>query len=222
MADPDAPDPKEPDAGSGIPDEIYEEGAGPPTLSRRKLMAGAAATAGVATVSYFWFEGMGNPKRPAFVKPTEAGAPGQALNDVQRRTLAAIQDRLVPSSPGSPGARDTNTIGYLDALIASDFIQDYSRRLVRWGANYFEGLAQREHRRGFAALSVAQQEAILRREEQFEDTVRFIGKLLSYTLEGFFGDPVHGSNTDGAAWAWIQHQPGTPGPDRPNWAPEGR
>lgn len=209
---------------SPAPDDIYEDGAGPRTgLSRRTLMTGAAA-AGVATVSYFWFEGTGNPKRPAFVQPTEASEPGRALSDVRRRTLGAIQDRLLPSSPGSPGARDTNTIGYLDALLASDFLSDYSKQLVLWGADRFQALARREHARDFAALSPASQDAMLRREEQFEDTVRFIQKLLSFTLEGFFGDPVHGSNTNGLAWRWIQHRPGqpSPSPGQTNWRPVGR
>ena len=209
---------------SAVPDEIYENGAGPKRgLSRRALVAGAAV-AGVATVSYFWFDGMGNPKRPAFVTPTEAGEPGQSLSDTQRATLAAIQDRLLPSAPGSPGARDTNTIGYLDALLATDFIRKYSKQLVIWGANMFQALAQREHEQDFAALSEATQDTLLRREEKFEDTVRFIRKLLSFTLEGFFGDPVHGSNTNGAAWKWIGHQPGhpSPRPDQLGWAPEGR
>ena len=205
-----------------VPDEVYEDGAGPSRLNRRTLMRGAAVAAGVATVTYFWLEGMGNPKRPAFVDSTEAGAPAQSLTDLERRTLAAIQDRLLPSSAGSPGASDANTIGYLDALLASDFLSDYSRQLVRWGAGNINAASMKRHGREYGALRPPEQDTLLREYEGREDGVRWMNKLLAFTLEGFFGDPVHGSNVNETAWNWIQHRPGFPRPTVANWRPEGR
>ena len=205
---------------SDAPDDLYEPGAGP-RLSRRALAAGAAAVAGVATVAYFWPRGAGNPARRRFLTPTEAGEAPKALTPLERQTLSAVQDRLLPSAPGAPGARDTNAVGYLDALMASDFLREYSRLLVRWGADAVHRAAHRQHKRAFASLTPAQQDDILRLYEKREDGIRWLNKMLAFTLEGFFGDPVHGGNVRGTAWKWIHHEPGhpSPGASQTNWRP---
>lgn len=220
---PDEPSDDVPPAPGAVPDEVYEEGAGPKAaVSRRSLLKRTGVVAGVATVSYFWFEHMGNPFRRRFVEPTEAGAPGQALSALERRTLAAAQDRLLPSGPDSPGASDVNAIGYLDALMSSDYINERSKTMIREGTASLNKRARYLGAAEYAKLTPEQQDAQIRGYEDYLGGVQWINKLLAYTLEGFFGDPVHGSNVNELGWKWIEHRPGTPRPTVPGWRPEGR
>ena len=204
----------------------------PATLDRRSFFKGAAATAGIATVGTFWFEGFGEPARRRRIEPTEPGAPLESLTPEEYRTLDAIQDRLLPSSgPDDPGAKTVNATGYLDAIFASGEVSKASMALIRWGA---ARLAHRPPARPFADLDLSGRDIVLRNfvygwqgenqviEGKKKNSVDWVRKLLSYTLEAFFGDPVHGGNPDEVAWKWAHHTPGTPRPTKKDWKLEGR
>lgn len=202
--------------------------SGPAGLSRRKILTGAAGVAGLATVTWFWFEEFGDPSRRAGVIPTAEGAPARSFTAAQARTLAAGLDRLLPSAPDSPGARDVNAFGYLDAVMQEDWLDDYTRRLLAFAPRGLESGAQNIHRRSFADLPPAQQDDVIQRIADYrnaEGTYEhqgWLGRLLSFTLEAFFGDPVHGGNPGGVAWKWAGHQPALPRPTEPDWRPRER
>jgi gluconate 2-dehydrogenase gamma chain len=200
----------------------------PERITRRDLLTEGAGAAGLATIALFWLEGFGDPARRRRVAPTPPGAPRRTLTEAEWRTLEAAQDRLLPTAPDSPGARSVNAIGYLDALLADPSIYPESVALVRDGAARLDARARQAGAPEFAALPAERQDAALR---VFETHCAADGtwpghawlkKMLSYTLEAFFGDPVHGGNVGEVAWRWIGHRPGFPRPSRPGWRPRER
>jgi hypothetical protein len=199
-----------------------EEPRGDGTVSRRRFVKGAAATATLATVATFWLEGMGDPSRRRRIEPTRPGAPLAYFTDTEFRTIEAMTDRLLPSSPGSPGARDVNTAGYFDAIFAKDPIPAGTQALVRHNLELASTWARESGAEEFARLSPKLQDDVIRRFERDAYGVRFLRAMLEFTLECFFGDPVHGGNVDGIAWQWAHHKPGSPRPTEPNWAPRER
>lgn len=207
-------DEHEPDATESKPSEH---------VSRRRFLTEAAGAAGVATVTYFWFDGFGEPGRREHVEPTKPGAPRQTFTAQEWRTLEAAGDRLLPSGPDSPGARTVNAIGYLDAVLQQPHISPGTVPLIKDGAARLDARARRMNARDFAALPLAQQDAAVRVFETFRTPDgRYPGhawlkKMLAYTLEAFFGDPVHGGNPNEVAWKWAGHKPGFPRPTQPGW-----
>ncbi len=199
-------------------------------VSRRQLAKGAAATAGLLTVGTFWFECFGEPARRKLIDPTEPGAPLQNLTAREFRTLGAAQDRLLPSGgPASPGARDVNAIGYLDAVFASGEISKDTMALVKWGATVLDHRARRQfNAEEYAVLTDAERDGPIQAfiDNRRDPTngragVNWIRRMLSLTLEAFFGDPVHGGNPEQIAWKWANYEPPELRPTEPNWRPEG-
>ncbi len=202
----------------------------PGGVSRRAFLTRAAAGAGVATVSWFWGQGFTRPERAADVEPTLPGAPGKTFNEREWRTLEAACDRLLPSSPGSPGARDVNAIGYLDAVLQDATISRHSRAVILDGAQKLDARAKGMGAAEFRALPATKQDAAIRVFETFraKDGSHpghvWLERMLGYIFEAFFGDPVHGGNPDEIGWTWAGHKPGfpRPKPSQKGWRPTER
>src|SRR5262245_58827233 len=182
-------------------------------VSRRRVLAGAALAAGAATVGTFWFEDLLDPTRRSRILPTAEGAPGKALWEAESPTRAAVQDRLFPSAADGPGAKDVNAIGYLDAVLASDELDDWNVKTIRGGAAALDERARARSAASFAALPPETMDALLRAlEAEPKDGVPFLERMLVYVFEALFGDPVHGVNLDEKGWKWAEHVPGRPRP----------
>lgn len=196
----------------------------PPAPNRRDLMKGAMTAAGVATVAGLWFEGFGDVSRRRRIEPTQPGAPLKALSEARMRALEAAQDRLLPSDgPTSPGARDVNAAGYLDALLARNELTKESQRKIVEGLDGLDAMARAVARqrgigaREFCELAPDVQDEILRSYEESRGGILWLRLVLEFTLEAFFGDPVHGGNPNEIGWKWARHRPGTPRPTQPGW-----
>ena len=198
--------------------------------SRRAFLTDAAGAAGAAAISYFWFEGFGDPTRRAEIEPTPEGHPGRTFDAGQMRAAYAACDRLLPSGgPTSPGAREVNAAGYLDAVLVSAEIPQHHKPLILDGFAKLEERARAAGAAEFAAATPAQQDAAIRLFESFQRPSdgtypghAWLKVMLRYVLEAFFGDPVHGGNPNGIAWTWAGHTPGFPRPTEPNWRPQER
>ncbi len=136
----------------------------------------------------------------------------QRLDEARWRALEAAQDRLLPSSPGAPGARDVRATAYLDAALAEADTPAAVRARIRDGADRLDALAREHGAPDFAALQPEARDAVL---AEFFDTPegdRWFDAVMPFTLEALLGDPVHGGNPDGIAWDWLGHRPGWPRP----------
>jgi gluconate 2-dehydrogenase gamma chain len=194
-------------------------------LDRREFMTDAAGAAGLATVAYFWFEGFGEASRRQDVEPTAPGAPPQTFTAQEWRTLEAACDRLLPTAPDAPGAASVNAIGYLDAVLQQPHILPETVPLIRAGAAKLDERARKMGVQEFRALDEDKQDGAIRVFEVWKlpdgtyPGHPFLKKMLSFILEAFFGDPIHGGNPDEIAWKWAGHKPGFPRPTEPNWRP---
>lgn len=201
------------------PDPRTDAAAPDPARGRtRRDVLAAGAAGGLLAAAALWWEGLapGLARRP--LVPTPPGAPARGLDEPTWRTLAAAQDRLLPSTPDAPGAAATNAIGYLDAAFASPDVAEPVKLLLRRGAAHVDRAARWYRKDRFHELDGAQQDAILRSLER--DTrigLPWLRTMIMYTLEGFLGDPVHGGNAGEAAWRWLGHVPGVPRPTAPHF-----
>jgi len=153
----------------------------------------------------------------AFIPATALAAPDAPVSAGifsanERRSLEAVVSRIIPATPQGPGALEAGCARYIESSLA-----DAYRTLQ---ATYRAGLAALDIEanslsgKSFAALDVDQQDKIL---SDFEHNTKigdyagsgaFFELLRRHTLEGMFGDPAYGGNSDFAGWELI----GYPGP----------
>jgi gluconate 2-dehydrogenase gamma chain len=149
--------------------------------------------------------------------PLSARAESEPLNETTRwRLIGAVQDRLFPSEPEAPGAREINAQAYLRWVVGDANIDAEERAFILRGGDWLNDLAQETHGQGFSTLSDANQEALLERIARSEAGEHWLSTLLLYLLEALLSDPIYGGNPDGIGWRWLQHQPGFPRPDARN------
>jgi hypothetical protein len=205
-----------------------EPGAAPTgDVSRRTFMAAGVGAAAVSAVSFYWCEEFGDPQRRAEVEPTPPGAPGKTFSEAEMRTASAACRRLLPSSPGAPGAQEVNAVGYLDAVLATEFVSAKNKSVILDGLGKLDTRVQALGVREFSLATAPQQDAAIKVFERFTSGGAMPGHkwlrlMLRYIFEAFLGDPVHGGNPGEIGWKWIHHTPGTPRPTTPGWKPKAR
>ena len=119
--------------------------------------------------------------------------------------LAAAVERIVPSDDGRPGALEAGTLDYVLARAAAggpaavaalaDGVADLDRAARELGSGG-----------GFGDLDAGEQDRVLADLDAARSP--FLDALIESTMEGFYGDPVHGGNRDALSWGLI----GFPGP----------
>jgi len=130
------------------------------------------------------------------------------ITALQRRTLAAVVGRILPSD-GSPGAAEAGVPEVCEETIMDDFFQ-VVRPHVLHGLDGLQAAARERFGRDFPDCSPGEQDELLRAVDQARDwrSRLFLNVLVHQTLEGFLGDPVHGGNRDGLGWRAIGYEAG--------------
>ncbi len=127
-------------------------------------------------------------------------ASASAFTPERRRTLKAVVARILPGTHG-PGAANTSV-----AIAFESAMQHRSLRGLRRGIEFLLDRldAQANELQGteFASCAPDRQDDLLRAFEQDPNPgMRFLFRaVIGYSLEGLFGDPVHGGNRDFRGW----------------------
>ncbi len=128
-------------------------------------------------------------------------APFQAvLTPLQRGTLEAVVDRILPAGRGPGGAATGAAVSFEGALAAPFF--GGMRPAIEQALDWLAARAGELHGRAFAACEAGDQDALLRGlEEAPSPWLRFVFRsLIELSVEGFLGDPVHGGNRGFQGW----------------------
>lgn len=135
------------------------------------------------------------------------------LTDHERGTFEAVAARIWPGTEADPGAREAGALQYLVAALTGPY-----RHLIaayRAGLADLDRAAQVRHHRTFAALSDADQDALLTAMDRNDvpefrsmPPREFLTMCIDHTMEGVFSDPIHGGNRGFAGWRVV----GYPGP----------
>lgn len=167
-------------------------------------------------------------KRRTFLKTTSAGAlaigsplsladtieppKGQVLSADQWRTLAVVQDHLLPSEPDAPGASDIEATAYLDRALAEPGFDPEVKGFLLNGIGWLEEIAKEKEQQPFHVVEPARREELLHRIAGSRAGENWLSTLISYTLEALLADPLYGGNPQGIGWQWLGHDPGWPRP----------
>jgi gluconate 2-dehydrogenase gamma chain len=180
--------------------------------SRRAFLVGTVAGAGAAAagrglVREAEAQTPGGPDAAAHAH--ESGQKlGAFLNQDDSAAIEAFAERLMPGAPGKPGARDVGVLNYIDLALSGAYedLQDFYRR----GCAALEAHCQQAHKKSFAQLSAADQDAVIKAMEEgkaagftWPSAQAFFNTLRTHTIEGMFADPVYGGNKDFAGWKLV-------------------
>lgn len=129
------------------------------------------------------------------------------LTDLQRRTLAAAAERILPSDDG-PGARETGVAEYVVAALGEERLRGWLP-LFAHGLDRLEEIAGAALGTGFTAATPDQRDTALRRLQSLPDPAlrRFFAQLVRLCVEGFVGAPGSGGNRDGLGWLYVGYPP---------------
>lgn len=137
------------------------------------------------------------------------GTPWRFLSIDEARALAAISDRIIPPDQ-DPGASWAGVVNYIDRQLCGPYEQLQSR--YRLGLAGLDQSSRSLHGKLFADLDANQQIDLLRLLEQRKapgeiwkqiSPSEFFGLVVDHTMQGFYGDPRHGGNRDGASWKML-------------------
>lgn len=122
------------------------------------------------------------------------------LSDLQRRTLAATAERILPSDDG-PGAAETGVAEYVAAALGEERLWGWFPLFSR-GLDRLEAMTREAFETGFAEASPEQRDEVLRRIQEIpEPPLRhFFAQLIRLCVEGFVGQ-------DGLGWRYVGYPP---------------
>ena len=184
--------------------------------SRREFLTRAAAGAGVVAgaglagdAAVAAQEQHKNPIAPAAAQARSDGhAHGAFFNGDDAATIAAFTERLMPTAPGKPGARDAGVLNYIDLALAGAYadLQDFYRR----GLAQLDEHCRKTYKEPFARLATARQDDVIRTLEDgkaaeftWPTAQEFFNTIRTHTMEGMFADPIYGGNKDFAGWRLV-------------------
>ena len=147
-----------------------------------------------------------------------AAAPGQQhpsgvehgafFNHADAATVAALTERLMPSDPGKPGAREADVLNYIDLALAGAYaeLQDFYRR----GLASLDAYCRATYKESFVHLAADKQDQVIAALEEgkasgfsWPSAREFFATLRTHTMEGMFADPLYGGNRDFAGWRLV-------------------
>jgi len=137
------------------------------------------------------------------------GTPWRFFTVDEARTLAAVCDQIIPPDQ-DPGAAWAGVVNYIDRQLCGPFqsLQETYRR----GIAGIDESSRLLYSKAFADLEAQKQQEVLHHLEngqapgaiwQQSSSSEFFSLMIDHTMQGYYGDPRHGGNREGASWKML-------------------
>jgi gluconate 2-dehydrogenase gamma chain len=162
-------------------------------LSRRSFLQAALAIAAASST----------------VACGKAGCPWRFLSVDEAKTLAALCDQIIPADE-DPGGAWAGVVQYIDRQLCGPL--QHLRSSYRVGIAAVQKSCRILYGSDFTALAAVRQAEFLTLIEQGRTPAEawrriapteFFELLLDQTMQGYYGDPRHGGNREGASWKML-------------------
>ncbi len=141
-----------------------------------------------------------------------ARAPTRGQDREPWKTLAVVQQHLLPSEDHAPGAKEIHATSYLKNLVSQHGLSEEERNFITSGPGWLNELAMQQHKAVFVRLTENQQANLLQQIAGTSAGEDWLAMLLTYIFEALLSSPVYGGNPEAIGWKWLQHDPGFPLP----------
>jgi gluconate 2-dehydrogenase gamma chain len=164
------------------------------SMDRRDFLKGAGGTVAIASM----------PVMGATVQRSLASG-CKFFTVPQAALVESIADQMIPADE-SPGGKAAGVVFYIDGVLAGPFGKFY-RTSYEEGLAMIDATSQKQFGGAFVSVSSDRQAELLQILQsghlQRESGPEFFGLLWRHIMEGYYGDPSHGGNRDGASWKMI-------------------
>ena len=122
-------------------------------------------------------------------------------------TIASVQEILLPKTEHMPSSQDVNALFYLVSNSSSEYFDANDLDLLIKGAFVF-------HQKfpDFLEKDTESKNKILESATEDDDLEKWLSRLIYYTIEAMFSDPIYGGNTHELGWTSTLHTTGNPRP----------
>ncbi|HEY3372947.1 MAG TPA: gluconate 2-dehydrogenase subunit 3 family protein [Prolixibacteraceae bacterium] len=120
----------------------------------------------------------------------------------EAKCIIAFCEQIIPKDE-SPGATDAGVIFYIDRQLSGVF--DYDQDTYRNGIKNLQSYCKGKYSKTFESLAPEVQVKLLTAMESNQinepewpegKPADFFNRVLSHTMQGFYGSPIHGGNKD--------------------------
>jgi len=164
-------------------------------FSRRGFLAALAAGTAIA-----WLDAHVSEVRAASLLAAAPGDDWLVLTAEQAAVLDAVTAQIVPTD-GTPGAREAKVVRFIDRSLTTWLKPDHDLFVKALDALAAETKKQSPSAASFAALSDADQIAVLQALEKSDPEA--FGALRSLTMLGMFTNPSYGGNFEKTGWKML-------------------
>lgn len=195
-------------------------------LHRRSFLLTGMRGATAAWAALHWPAIASAAEHSAHMRASDTPGTLEILSPEDAAEIEAVASRIIPADDGTPGARETGVIYFIDRALgtfAAENRQDYQKGLPLLATKTRELFPSVPK---FSQATPNQQDAVLKALEgqPFFELVR------THTIMGFLADPARGGNRGEAGWKLIGYDdsPAFAPPfgfydrDYPGWAPSGK
>jgi hypothetical protein len=132
------------------------------------------------------------------------------LSVTNRRTLAAVADRIIPVDD-FPSASESGALEFLFGLLNRELPHRWPELIS--GLERIDALAHATHGSAYCDLPADLQDETLDKIDRglrLEDRA-FFRWLVDLITEGYYADPANGGNRRAASWSMVGYDPRVPG-----------
>ena len=133
---------------------------------------------------------------------------GAFFNHADATTIAAFTERIMPSAPDKPGAREADVLNYIDLALAGAYSE--LQEFYRHGLAQLDAYCRSAYKESFVHLAPEKQDEVISALEAGKATgfswpaaKDFFNMLRTHTMEGMFADPLYGGNKDFSGWRLV-------------------
>ena len=127
--------------------------------------------------------------------------------------ISDIQEFIFPSNKGYLGAKEFNSIGYIETMTKYNIFKNSEVRYLIFGANSFDFRVRSKYGKPFSNLSLSQKDKFFKWYiNQSKRNLKWIEKIKIHTLYALMSDPIYGGNKNQVGWKWLNITPPNPRP----------
>lgn len=141
------------------------------------------------------------------------------LNSDQFKTLQALQKTLFPSDGNGPGAHEINADSYVLWVLQDERLDPDENQYIIDNLDKANQFAKEHLKYNLYDLNPKEQKVIVEDISETEWGERFLSRMLTLIFEALLLDPQYGGNPDGIGWQWLNHDPGSPRPNKSHLYP---
>lgn len=134
------------------------------------------------------------------------------LTENQLKVVESVQEILFPSDGNGPGAKEINSLNYLQWVLSDEEMDQDEVEYILNGIGWVTETSDEVFSKPFLQLSQIEKEQLIKKISLESWGESWLSVILTFIFEALLCDPQYGGNPDSIGWNWLSHNPGQPRP----------